>query len=1524
MLRRATGRVETLAGQANNNTGRRGFRDGDAQTALFDRPAALAIDPSSGDVFIADAYNHRVRKYDRRTRTVATVVGTGEPGHADGDSLTQATLNWPSGLVVDPASSSLWIADRAASCVRRLDWRTGMVSTVGGVCGESGPPPTKLAAPNGLAMDPAPPEGNGELLIADTGNNLIRALPLNATGAGAPMRVLAGSVHAAPHGFRDGAALSAFFSSPVAIELDPFQRKLFVADYNNGRLRALDLRNETVVTLAGNGSWGFAERPAVFKGLRGLALDPWSGTLYLADAFNSRIRAVHDASTVPAVAQAPAPTPELQGPVSYWESTATERTTRRALAAAAPSSRPTVIIWVGTCGVYHDHFYNGQILQTWINSGNGTAGDAHGQPKWHARLERSYEVFEKLDEMDVAAIVFYSDAGQMSPAQEAALAGWARRGGGVVGLHTAIATFAYSNANTSGFVSLNPTFHDMLNGIFNGHSAYMDFSLNIVDPDDPVTRGVGHFMVTGELYFPRTDPSRSKLLMTAFDVTHAATYPNGYKHAFGDGRVVYLAVGHDRATMHNPSFQRLLTNSLSWVSSLKTDDSGAPGQPTACPDPVAARAMPCGLMASTDSSSSERPSWPGDDAEYQRLCNARGCCFTEDKGCFFIGKPTPTVSTVHLVMSSHLDVGYTAQPQDVINEAFHVHVPRAVGVGAALRARGGPERLRWMTHTYLVSLFLDCPPGMGLRCPSKAAVQNFTAAVKAGDITWHAFPHNAELAASGVGMVQAGLDLTRRVEAKLGQPPSRTVSIRDVPGVTRGAVPLLANLSVPYLSVGANNNPFKANVPPAFVWRDPPSGAEALVLWNDLGYGGETLTKAATSSPPAKAPDADTQFGLKEATVLRLPGLSDALVYAWRGDNQGPPESVEEVLNTFEKARALVPTAQKVIASDLDTFLARVDAAPDVRSNLPVITSDAAEGWVYGVQSDPIKQQRARLFSRAYHVCRQQPGCAQSATAQNFSRLAVKNSEHTWGVTNRYMNACPRKCNGTVCPSHGVGSMQCNPQLAPDANGGVPVDQLNWDNAAFHALSFPEPLRKDNPYHLMVAAFANQRRLSLDAPLEALRADAGDAAAKPLVAAVESGLRELTPRHSRLSGLSSLPLARLKTLAEFVPWASELSISAAGAIDSLRVGGKRWASPTNQLAQLRYQTLDEGDLAEWRSQFLYENGSSVARDYGKPNVSAAQPRHYLEPPNVASAWVRHDGASDSVVIVLALRFRSELHLAYGAPEGGTVELSFGKTEPRIEVRFDLFNKTATRMPEACFVSFNPLYGASDGGWAMDSLGTMIAPQEVADGAAKGLHGIETGVRYAASRSALAIGSPDAALVRWGMPAPFPTPMITPVELGGGASFVLWDNLYNTNYVLWWPFLRPHADIVFRFSVTLKADDGEALTFLNSGVVRRNDTFELISMTRIGGIAGANCMESYAYRPGMSSTNMASVSYEAPGSYPYLYQCTNASRTKVSTCRCGGCNEPGNDYKQFPKGPAMSSVDNCADACTRDSRCKAWT
>ena len=82
---------------------------------------------------------------------------------------------------------------------------------------------------------------------------------------------------------------------------------------------------------------------------------------------------------------------------------------------------------------------------------------------------------------------------------------------------------------------------------------------------------------------------------------------------------------------------------------------------------------------------------------------------------------------------------------NVINKYFREYFPKAVAVGAALRAMpNGTERLVYTTHSWLVNIFLDCPASIGVACPSLAEIDTFKAAVAAGDITWHAMPHNGQ------------------------------------------------------------------------------------------------------------------------------------------------------------------------------------------------------------------------------------------------------------------------------------------------------------------------------------------------------------------------------------------------------------------------------------------------------------------------------------------------------------------------------------------------------------------------------------------------------------------------------------------------------------------------------------------------------------------------------------------------------------------------------------------------------------
>ena len=127
-------------------------------------------------------------------------------------------------------------------------------------------------------------------------------------------------------------------------------------------------------------------------------------------------------------------------------------------------------------------------------------------------------------------------------------------------------------------------------------------------------------------------------------------------------------------------------------------------------------------------------------------------------------------------------------------------------------------RLRFTMQAWYLTLYLNCPPGLGLHCPNATAKSALRAAVAAGDVTYHAFPHNAELEAGSAGVITHGLRLTHALDAALGVPPKTVLSQRDVPGLTRAMIPLLKAEGILAVSVGVNGASMYPRVPRIFRW----------------------------------------------------------------------------------------------------------------------------------------------------------------------------------------------------------------------------------------------------------------------------------------------------------------------------------------------------------------------------------------------------------------------------------------------------------------------------------------------------------------------------------------------------------------------------------------------------------------------------------------------------------------------------------------------------------------------------------
>lgn len=278
----AAGAVSTLAGQVELKSGATvgGFADGKGAAARFRTPRGVAVD-GAGNVYVSDTENALIRKVlpDGTVRTLAG--GAGSAGYANGTNGVARFSN-PQGLCVD-ASGNVFVADTGNLVIRRVS-PSGLVSTV----------------TNGLARFPMPrdvaADKAGNLFVADNDSQVISVI-----AAKGGVSVRAGC--ASRHGGTDGAAGVARFSRPCGIAVDA-QGWLTVADNFNQTLRRVSPAG-VVTTLAGRvGAMGGTDGSgtnATFFWPSGLARDG-AGNVYVADAGNHTVRKVTPAGAVSTLA----------------------------------------------------------------------------------------------------------------------------------------------------------------------------------------------------------------------------------------------------------------------------------------------------------------------------------------------------------------------------------------------------------------------------------------------------------------------------------------------------------------------------------------------------------------------------------------------------------------------------------------------------------------------------------------------------------------------------------------------------------------------------------------------------------------------------------------------------------------------------------------------------------------------------------------------------------------------------------------------------------------------------------------------------------------------------------------------------------------------------------------------------------------------------------------------------------------------------------------------------------------------
>ncbi len=460
-----------------------------------------------------------------------------------------------------------------------------------------------------------------------------------------------------------------------------------------------------------------------------------------------------------------------------------------------------------------------------------------------------------------------------------------------------------------------------------------------------------------------------------------------------------------------------------------------------------------------------------------------------------------------------------------------------------------------------------------------------------------------------------------------------------------------------------------------------------------------------------------------------VPGGDLALVTEVRGDNSGP-HTAEEIAKIHADLAAQFPNAE-IRAASLSEM---ANALKPYHDNLPVVTEEIGDTWIHGCASDPLKVARYRAVSRLRDAWIAQGKLhVGGETDLQLLRHVLLEAEHTWGTDTKTW--------------------------------------LDFDN--YEPADLARMLDTKN-YKVVEFSWIEKRQDLLDGVMtlpEVLREEAQLA-----VAGVTPAWPVVSPKATAVA-----PSETIET-AHFV-----LKIDAkTGAITRLlsKSSRREWASEKNPIALLTYQTLSQDDYQRFLASYLTTRADWAQKDFGKPNIERFGARSEEWHSQQAKVSMEETDAAHRVVIALAFQDEEALQSGRAAyPRHAFVEMELPKDEEVIQLTASWFGKPATRMPEALWLTFNPI--VEDGKlWSLDKSGEAVSPFEVVKSGNRHMHAVGKGFEYKGSNSWFAVETLDAPVVALGERSALLFSNDQP-DLGKGIHSCLFNNTWGTNYIMWY-------------------------------------------------------------------------------------------------------------------------------------------
>jgi hypothetical protein len=253
---------------------------------------------------------------------------------------------------------------------------------------------------------------------------------------------------------------------------------------------------------------------------------------------------------------------------------------------------------------------------------------------------------------------------------------------------------------------------------------------------------------------------------------------------------------------------------------------------------------------------------------------------------------------------------------------------------------------------------------------------------------------------------------------------------------------------------------------------------------------------------------------------------------------------------------------------------------------------------------------------------------------------------------------------------------------------------------------------------------------------------------------------------------------------------------ATGAIRRLhnKASGRERASAENSLARFSYQTLSQADYERFLANYIISHADWVIKDFGKPNIDRVGARSRTWIPKLSEVSILKNASGHTILATLAIQDTESQKSGLAAfPAKMCLELKLPDAEPAVKLSFYWFNKPAPRLPEAMWLTFNPVVSAPDR-WMLDKSEQNISPFDVVANGERHMHAVTSGFTCRNGNDTFDVETEDAPLITLESRSPLNFSQEQP-DLTAGIHSCLFNNAWGTNYVMWF-----NEDMRFRFVI----------------------------------------------------------------------------------------------------------------------------